>query len=206
MEENDKRYGEEIYKLNLGKYGLSELDGKNILDLEKSDLDKLLKALGDDDIALNLPIPCTEENVNDLLALSECRKCGRCCRPNPLNPASPGIEVFEDELKAITDLLKLNYEDVKKQTKVGSVTPYAFQMIKLGFTRWLPLPCPFYNGEQNVCRAYSARSRVCQVYPIIFTGDDDYVSIRVTCEYGRDIVAGACKRLKEKDPNLEITL
>jgi len=32
------------------------------------------------------------------------------------------------------------------------------------------------------------------------------MSIRLTCEYGRAITAAACRRLHEKDPNLEITL
>jgi Fe-S-cluster containining protein len=206
MEEKDNVYGEEIYKLNLRKYGLEDLEGKNILALDQPDLDRLLAALGDDDISLNIPMPCTSENVKEILALSECRKCGKCCRPNPLNPGSPGIEVFEDELKAMTDQLGWSYEDIKTKTKVGSVTSRAFQITELGFTRWMPLPCPFYDIEKNECRAYSARSVVCQVYPIIFTGDDTCMSIRVTCDYGKDLVVKACKRLREENPNLEITL
>ncbi len=206
MEEKDKLYGEEIYKLNLFKYGLSDLEGKNILDLEKADLDRLLTALGNDEISLNLPIPCTLENVKELLSLSECRKCGRCCRPNPQNPGSPGIEVFEEELKEMTDFLHLSYENVKKQTRVGSVTSYAFQLIRLGITRWLPLPCPFYDAARNLCLGYPVRSMVCQVYPVIFTGDDTYTSIRLTCDHGKDIVAAACKQLKAQDPSLQITL
>jgi Fe-S-cluster containining protein len=206
MEEKNNVYGEEIYKLNLRKYGLEDLEGKNILALDRPDLDRLLAALGDDDISLNIPIPCTSENVKELLALSECRKCGKCCCPNPLNPGSPGIEVFEDELKSMTDQLHWSYEDIKNKTNVGSVTSLAFQITELGFTRWLPLPCPFYNTVQNECRAYSARSVVCRVYPIIFTGDDTCMSIRVTCDYGKDLVVKACKHVREKDPNLEITL
>jgi Fe-S-cluster containining protein len=205
MEERNK-YGEEIFKLNLYKYGLEELEGRDILSLAPEMLDRLLQALGEDDISLNLPIPCTEENVKEMLALSSCRRCGKCCRPNPLNPASPGIEAFEDEIKAMSELLHWNFEDIKKRTTPGSMTSLAFQLKDLGFTRWLPLPCPFYSQEKSGCQAYSPRPVVCQVYPIIFTGDDTIMSIRLTCEYGRDITAAACRRLREKDPNLEITL
>jgi Fe-S-cluster containining protein len=206
MEEKDSIYGEEIYKLNLRKYGLEDLEGKNLLDLERHDIERLLAALGDDDISLNLPIPCTRENVYEILALSECRKCGKCCRPNPLNPKSPGIEVFEDELKAMTEQLHWSYEETKKKTSVGSVSSLAFQVIELGYTRWLPLPCPFHDLEKNQCQAYSARAVVCQIYPIIFTGDDTCMSIRVTCDYGKDLVVKACQQLKAKNPNLEINL
>jgi Fe-S-cluster containining protein len=206
MEDKDKKYGEDIYKLNLYKYRLEDLEGKNILALAADELDRLLKALGEDEISLNFPIPCNEENVKELLALSTCRRCGRCCRPNPQNPASPGIEAFEDEIKAMAELLRWNYEDIKRKTNPGDMTSMAFQIKELGFTRWLPLPCPFFSQEQCRCQAYTPRPVVCQVYPIIFTGDDTIMSIRLTCEYGRDITAAACRRLREKDPDLEITL
>lgn len=203
---DDKIYGEDIAKLNLYKYGLEDLEGKNILDLNDTDLDRLLTALGNDEISLNVPLPCTEANVNELLSYSECKRCGKCCRPNPQNPASPGVEVFEDELRQMTDFLHWSYEDTKKRTKVGSVTPYAYQIVKLGFTRWLPLPCPFYKEEENTCLAYPARAVVCRSYPVVFTGDDAYISVRVTCEYGRDIVKKAYRRLREDNPGLEILL
>ena len=206
MEENDKKYGEEIYKLNLYKYGLEELEGKNILALEPDQLDRLLQALGEDEMSLNLPIPCTKENVTGLLALSTCRLCGKCCCPNPHNPGSPGIEAFEDEIKAMSESLHWKFEDIKRKTNPGNMTSLAFQVKELGFTRWLPLPCPFYSREQFRCQAYLPRPVVCQVYPIIFTGDDTIMSIRLTCEYGRDITAAACRRLIEKNPDLEITL
>jgi Fe-S-cluster containining protein len=199
-------YGEDIVKLNLEKYGLAYLEGKNALTLEPADMDKLLVALGDDEISLNVPIPCTAETVRQVLAYSICRRCGRCCLPNPLNPRSPGVEVFEEELKSMTEYLNLPFEDVKRKTSVGHVTSYAYQVIELGFTRWLPLPCPFYSREQNGCLAYATRGIVCQVYPVVFTGDDTSMSIRVTCEYGKDIIREVYRRLRTEDPTLEITL
>jgi Fe-S-cluster containining protein len=207
MEERDESmYGEEIDRLDLRKYGLEYLEGRNILTLDRPDLDKLLEALGKDDISLNVPLPCTEQNVQELLALSECRKCGRCCKPNPLNPKSPGIEVFEDELQSIAKAVGQPYDDIRKNTSVGHAVPYAFQIVNLGFTRWLPLPCPFYSEEKGGCQAYSARGVVCRVYPVIFTGDDEYMSIRATCGYGKDVIVEAYKRVLREDPRAEIIL
>ena len=70
---------QKIYRLDLEKYGLSHLKDKNILTLSGSDLDELLNALADDDISLDVPIPCTPYNVEGVLSYSECRRCGKCC-------------------------------------------------------------------------------------------------------------------------------
>ncbi len=197
---------EEITRLDLEQYGLSYLEGRNMVTLDRSDMDKLLIALGNDEISLNIPIPCTPDNVRAVLSRSECRRCGRCCVPNPSNPGSPGVEVFEEELSSIADHLHLPCVTLRQRTIAGKLVPYAFQTTKLGFTRWLPLPCPFYSAEQNGCQVYSVRAVVCKIYPVVFTGDDTYMSIRVTCDYGKDVIIGAFERLRTSDPNLEIKL
>jgi Fe-S-cluster containining protein len=202
---DDSAYGEDIEKLDLKKYGLLRLEGKNLLTLDPPDMQSLLEALGEDDISLNMPLACTAENVQQVLAYSECRRCGRCCRPNPLNPASPGVEVFEEELKMMAEHAHEAYEALKARTAAGSATPYAFQVVKLGLTRWLPLPCPFY-AQEGGCRAYADRAVVCRTYPIIFTGDDTYMSIRVTCDYGKDLAVRVCERIRAADPGLRIDL
>jgi hypothetical protein len=81
---------EEIDRLDLEKYGLSYLAGRNMVTLDRKDLDKLLLALGNDEISLNLPLPCTPDKVREVLARSQCRRCGRCCLPNPSNPEARG--------------------------------------------------------------------------------------------------------------------
>ncbi len=202
---DDSKYGEDIESLDLAKYGLAELAGRDLLTLEEADMDRLLLALGNDDISLNLPIACNAENVAEALGRSECRRCGRCCRPNPLNPKSPGVEAFEEELQEIARHLGQPYDDIKKRTGAGHAAPYAYQVVKLGFTRWLPLPCPFHD-EREGCQAYEVRPLVCRVYPIIFTGDDTYLSIRAGCDYGKDVIKGACARLRVTDPTLVISL
>ena len=201
----DSIYGEEIEKLDLPKYGLSHLRGRNLLTLDDGDLEKLLNALGDDDISLNLPLTCTQQHVEEVLSYGECRRCGRCCRPNPLNPASPGVEVFEEELKSMAEFVHSPYEVMRSKTSQGNATPYAYQVVKLGLTRWMSLPCPFFADEGG-CQAYPVRAVVCKTYPIIFTGDDTQMSIRATCEYGREIIGCVCKRLRAADPQLIVEL
>ncbi|MFC1921045.1 YkgJ family cysteine cluster protein [Chloroflexota bacterium] len=196
----------EIDKLDLEKYGLSYLEGNNLLSLSGPDMEKLLNALGKDDISLNVPIPCTPDIVQEVLSFSECRRCGGCCTPNPLNPDSPGVEVFKDELGIIADHLHMPYETLEMKTSVGKVVPYPFQVTKLSFTRWLPLPCPFHIAEPNGCRVYPVRPVVCKIHPIIFTGDESYMSIKTNCDYGKELIIAVFKLVRTRDPNLEILL
>ena len=67
---------EEIFKLDLEKYGVSHLGGENILTLKEQDMDTLLEALGNDDISLTVSLPCTPDVMFELVSTSECRRCG----------------------------------------------------------------------------------------------------------------------------------
>jgi len=196
----------EIYKLDLEKYGLTYLDNKNLLSLNSDDMDKLLNALGKDDISLNIPITCTPGNTEWILSFSGCRRCGDCCIPNPLYPDSPGVEVFKEEFGPITGHLQISEETLKEMTSLGKVAPHPFHMTRLTFTRWLPLPCPFYIEERNICRIYPVRPVVCKVHPIIFTGDDSYLAIKLHCDYGKELVKSVFKYVRENDPEYEIIL
>ncbi len=197
---------EEINSLDLAKYGLLYLRGNNLLALDGSDMDKLLKALGEDDISLNIPIPCTPHNVWKILAYAECRRCGGCCIPNPLNPESPGVEVFNDELKSIANYLNLPFETLKEKTANGKVAPHPFAPNRLAITRWLPLPCPFYDENLKECQVYPVRPVVCEVYPVIFTGDDTYLAIKANCDYGKDLIKAALREVRRNSPELVIEL
>ena len=197
---------EEIEKIDLEKYGLSYLEGRNILTLTGPDMDRLLIALGNDDISLTVPVPCTPDNVQEILSYSECRRCGKCCIPNPLNPASPGVEVFREELDAIAGYLQLPYEALKEKTAAGKFVPHPFRWASLASTRWLPLPCPFYIAEHNECQVYPVRPVVCKIHPIIFTGDDANMSIKVNCDYGKEILIGAYEYVSKNYPELEMKL
>ncbi|MEE8413370.1 MAG: YkgJ family cysteine cluster protein [Dehalococcoidales bacterium] len=204
--EDKPREPEEIGRLNLEKYGLAHLKDNNILALNTADLNKLLDALAADDISINLPIPCTPYNVDGVLSYSECRKCGKCCLPNPQNPGSPGVEILEEELKTIATHLNLPYETLKQQTVEGKNILSLDQIDNVAVTRRLPLPCPFYQQESNECRVYEVRPIVCTVYPVIFGENSTYIAIKVNCDYGRDIAVRAFMYLKTNNPDLVLKL
>ncbi len=197
---------QKIDRLDLEKYGLSYLKGGNVLDLTNPDMDKLLNALGNDDISVNVPIPFTPYNVKELLSQSECGRCGKCCIPNPLNPRSPGVEVFEDELKLIAHHLHSHYETLKKKTVEGKNLNSPFQSNQVAITRRLPLPCPFYNEKTNDCQVHLVRPTVCTIYPVIFGENNTYIDIKVNCDYGKDLAISALKNLKMNNPNLVLKI
>ena len=204
--ENFDYEAEEIYTLDLDKYGLAHLKGKDLLSLEEDDFMALITALGKDDISLNVPIPCKAETIFELVSSAECRQCGRCCRPNPLNPASPGIEVFKEELETLAEHVDTPYQALESRTKMGKWVPHPFGWTNLTSTRWMPLPCPFYDEEKQLCSVHTARPLVCKIHPVIFTGEIDTVSIKLNCDYGKDLVKKGFEMAKKLDASLEIPL
>jgi Fe-S-cluster containining protein len=199
---------EEIFKLDLERYELAYLDGQNLLSIDNTDMDALLEALGKEDISLNVPLPCAPDIIFEILSSAECRRCGKCCQPNPLNPDSPGIEVFEEELEEIARFLNVPLDLIKEKTSPGKFVPHPFGWTKLNLssTRWLPLPCPFFDAEQNECRVHRVRPVVCKIHPVIFVGDPSSFSIKLNCDYGKDLVKKAYEMVKQKDPDCEIIL
>lgn len=205
MEERREPY--DIEKLDLARYGLAHLEGSNILALAEEDMNKLLKTLGDEDISLNIPIPCTPYNVQKILAYGECRRCGRCCIPNPLNLANPGVEVFEEELETIGKHLGLTLDEMRAKTAWSKAVPHPFKDVtQLSFTRWLPLPCPYYDAAAGGCRIYQVRPIVCSIHPIVFTEDNTRISIKANCEYGKDLIKAAFRDLRQSNPETVIRL
>ena len=197
---------QEIERLDLAKYGLAYLESSNLLALDGPDMDKLLKALGDDDISLNIPITCTPYNVQKILSYSECRRCGKCCIPNPLNSENPGVEVFEEELKSIASHLGLTYETLREKTTRSKVVAHPFEPTKLYFTRWLPLPCPYYDEKLKGCQIYPVRPIVCSIHPVVFTEDNTHISIKANCDYGKDLIKAAFKDVRKTSPEMVIKL
>ena len=204
--ENKTQEPQKIDRLDLEKYGLSYLKDRNVLDLTSSDMEKLLNALGNDDISLNVPLPFISRNIRELLSQSECRRCGKCCLPNSMNPGSPGVEVFEDELESIARHLDLPYETLKEKTRSGQNSDAYWPLSDIISTRLLPLPCPFYVEKTNVCQVYQVRPRVCVIYPIVSAGDDNSFSIKINCEYGKEIAISALRLLKRNNPGLVLKI
>ena len=204
MLDDELRTGE-IDRLPLERYGLTHLEGADLLRLEGEDLDRLLEALARDDISINIPLPCTQENIDNLLAAGECRRCGRCCIPNPLIPDGPGVEIFIEELREVERYLGQPENAVFDRTTEGKIIPHPLKG-HITFTRWLPLPCPFHTAEPDGCRVHPVRPVVCRIHPIVFTGDISYMAVKVRCDYGKDIARAAFKLVRETDPEMEIRL
>ncbi len=195
-----------VFKLDLEKYDLSHLHGRNILGIGETELERFLDALAKDDISLQIPGTFSPDTIREMLSRAECRKCGACCVPNSMNPHSPGVELFEDELKIIADNTGMNYEKLLELTQEGKNQDAVYPLNEIIGTRLLPLPCPFYMEENKECRIYSTRPLVCTIYPIVFGENDDYIEIKVNCEYGKDVAKGALKALKEKNPDFVLKI
>ena len=188
-------------RFDLSKHRLTCLEGRDVLTLSGADLDMLLKALGEDDIAVRVPITSTPGNVERLISSSECRRCGKCCSPDVPNPDNPGVEALEEELKVIAKELGVSYESLEEMTAKGKRVYHPSYMQHLSLTRYLPLPCPFYDVKGKRCPVHSVRPIVCRLHPIVF-GEYGQISIRAACDYGKDIIKAAFKEVKEKNPEM----
>jgi Fe-S-cluster containining protein len=201
-EQQSSYIGELSAKLDLDTYGLSHLRNKYPWDWTDIDVDRLLDAFAKEDIAPTFELPPSLEYIEPLLASSHCRRCGRCCLVNPLNPAHSGVEVFEVELKSISRYLRMPYKSLKKKTLAGQRLNNQLAPNGVAITRRLPLPCMFYDAKKKECKIYEVRPVVCRVYPVGFTESDMSFKIRVNCEYGRDLYKSLIVLLRDKARHL----
>jgi Fe-S-cluster containining protein len=193
-------------KLDLEKYGLGHLKGRNVLFISESDHTRYLDALGKEDISVRLPVPQTPEKIYWLLSQSNCRRCGKCCIPNPLNPKHPGVEVLESEMKPIAKYLHISTKKLKNKTTKGKLLSYPLQPTESEMTRRFPLPCPFFDSKLRECRVYPVRPIVCKIYPVLTGEIFSHTEVKVNCDYGKDIIRNAIKVLREQRPYLKILL
>jgi Fe-S-cluster containining protein len=190
-------------RLDLQDYGLGHLKGRNLLFIGESDLTKLLDAVSREDMSFCLPIRQRPDNLSRLLASSNCRRCGKCCVPNPLNPKHPGVEVFESELKPIARFLGVSPKKLRSKTTKGKLIKDPSQPAKSEMTRRLALPCPFFDFKLRQCRVYPVRPLVCQIYPVLTSKTLSHTEVKVNCDHGKDIVRYAIKTLREQRPGLK---
>ena len=198
FDNNQDRPGEasRMATLDLGKYGLSHIAGKNLWELTDSELDQLMDAFVQEDIAPALDLPTRPEIIGALLNSSYCRDCGKCCLGvNTSNPLHPGIEVYEDELKLMGKHAHISYKSLKKQTSTGQVLRNPENPGEVATTRWLAFPCMFYDRKLKQCRVYQTRPLVCKIYPITI---ENSICVKVNCEYGRDIYRSYVAELRNK--------
>lgn len=150
------------------------------------DLDSLIQALCDANVAPTIAgLDFTQENVDELLALSHCRRCGDCCRSHSF------IMVGSDhDLKRLARHSPYSFKDLKEKT-VTHKDPEGQEM------RYLSQPCMFI-GEDG-CQVYSARPWTCRVFPLAgrrLPSGKVRMSVDLRCEYGKDIYQGL-KRLQD---------
>lgn len=167
--------------------------------MSNSELDRFLDALASEDLTSIVPIPATPHNMINLLSESKCRNCGRCCLPDPNHP---GVEVFEDELKAIQRRYHVSHRYLKNITTKGKLVqnPNNEEVKK---TRWLPLPCPFFDEKAKRCEIYESRPVACKMFPITTKGSNEsHLEIEVNCDYGKDLVRSLLQYFKNNKQNL----
>lgn len=181
-----------VLELDLAKYGLAFLKTQPFSTWQDVHIDKLIEAYARENIAPAVyGLAFTSANVQGLLALSYCRRCGRCCLPNPSKSEHPGISVGEPDLKRISKASGYTYKSLKKKAAL-SQDPHFVQ------GRYLPLPCLFYDKKKGECQIYESRPLVCRTYPVTDIPGRVGVAINVGCDYGKDIYKGVLSRLKQR--------
>lgn len=178
---------------DLNKYGLEFLDTKEFHDYTDDDIKKLTDAFSTEQIAPSVPfISFERENVNKLLSLSKCKRCGKCCKPDKNSPDNPGIIVGESDLVKISKNTKHSLKSLKKIVKVNENPKY-----HVGAS-FLPLPCMFFNKNDKSCKIYSHRPLICSIYPVSDDAFGENVTIDVHCDYGKEIFQKTLRLLRDE--------
>jgi len=186
-------------ELDFKKYNISHLEGKEISKLTDCDIEKIMDAFAAENLAPAIyEIDYSIENINKLLNLSHCRRCGRCCLPNPIDPDYPGVMVLEEDLRMIARHTHYSYKYLKKKAILNK-NP------ELPRRRYLPLPCMFYNKKKKECEIYEIRPLICRTFPITDLPGKNGISINLMCEYGKDIYRSVINKMKDS-PNSRISL
>ncbi|HEY32214.1 MAG TPA: YkgJ family cysteine cluster protein [Dehalococcoidia bacterium] len=168
-----------MIEVDFEKYGLSHLAGKEIQNWDDSDIDKLIAAFVAENIAPAIPgISFTPQKIGYLLALSHCRRCGKCCLPNPNDPGHPEIIVSEEDLRRIAKHTRRSYTKLRRKARMNTDPT-------LPHMRHIPLPCMFYS--KGDCQIYTVRPKVCSNYPIRPLSGEVGITVDVRCDYGVDI-------------------
>ena len=147
----------------------------------EDDIEKLMDAFAADNIAPAIKgIAFKHRNVMRLLDFSHCRRCGRCCLPNPLDPEYPGVMVYREDLLRIAEHSRYSYKNLKKKARLNTDPSLARR-------RYLPFPCMFYDRNKGECQIYEIRPVVCRTFPIIDLPGEVDICVNVICDYAGDI-------------------
>ena len=181
-----------VLELDLAKHGLAFLKNQPLPTWQDSDIDRLIAAFASENIAPALYGPAfTPANVQGLLALSYCRRCGKCCLPNPSKLEHPGVMVSEQDLRQIAKNSGYTYKYLKKKTQL-SKDPNFVQ------GRYLPLPCVFYDKKKSECQIYDVRPLICRTFPITDIPGRVGIAVNVGCDYGKDIYKSILGQMRQR--------
>lgn len=179
--------------LDYDKYKIEYLAKKQCKDFTNEDIELLINALCSEDMAPKLSgMTFTKENVQWLLSLSKCTRCGKCCLPNKLVPDYPGVIVREHDLEVICANTNHKMKMLKKKSKLG------LGSLKNSPSRYLSLPCMFFDNSQRSCKIYSFRPFICGTYPISDSPNGE-VTINLRCEFGKEIFRKCINYLRQED-------
>ena len=175
--------------IDFDKHGLSHLRGRQPHQWTPAEMDSFLAACATEEMSLQINLPFSFANIQKLLSLSKCRRCGKCCMPNPNHKEWPGVGLFEDELKEIArgslqPLNKLKRDCITRDSVAGRKS------------YWLRFPCPFQSPKG--CKVYQVRPMACRTYPFV-SGDNDpaHLTLKVSCEYGKDIYRAITRNINQ---------
>ncbi len=165
----------------LNKYGLSYLATKKLGSWTDSEIEKIIEACANENVAPIVLIPFNLYNIKALLAKSYCRRCGECCKSNRFNLDDPGVMVLEGNLKIFAQHSAFSYKQLKEHS-VKHINPERDDV------RYLRLPCILY--KQGKCTVYQIRPNLCKIYPIKDSqpiNNKVNIAISLRCDYGKDI-------------------
>ncbi len=175
-----------IKKINLKKYGLAYLEKESIFAWMESDIEKLINAYCNENIVpIFSMLDCTQQNIDRLLAVSYCQRCGWCCISY-----NKGVPVFENELRLISNHSKYSYDFLKSNTVM-------YKNAEGREVRYLPQPCMFY--QKGECQIYNIRPFHCRIYPLgreQASNGKVYIGVDVHCNYGKSIYKGGIEIVK----------
>jgi Fe-S-cluster containining protein len=179
--------------LDYEKYKIEYLAKKQCKDFTDEDIELLINALCCEDMAPRLSgMRFIEENVQWLLSLSKCKRCGKCCLPFKLAPDYPGVIVGENDLEVICANTNHKMKMLKQKSKLG------IGSLGSSPSRFLPLPCMFFESNKRSCKIYPFRPFICGIYPISDSSNGE-VTINLRCEFGKEIYRKCIKYLRQED-------
>ena len=164
--------------IDFEKHSIGYLRMKPTNTWSDDDFDKLFDAFTSEQAAPIIDFPFITENIDELLAISYCRQCGQCCKAGTIDAKNASVVASEKELEAITKKTNTSLDELTSKLK-------KHPQQKDGWS--IPLPCMFYENEK--CKIYDVRPKVCHTYPLAGVTHDDitYIAINLGCDYGKDI-------------------